>query len=150
MNIARYINKTIEIVQKYLKLVPELSPILNKAAKKGEEDLKKLTVSLQKTFNAGYKDLTEYSLKNLNVIHDFLQNLQDFSVEGKWGKKYKEILKENKEVFEELTLKNVELFRLENFEKLVVSTLLNEYTLFSTLNISNVKELTKTIKNLKI
>jgi len=129
-------------VHKFIKIAPEITPIINKAAKKGDEELKKKTIFLQKAFNFAYKELVDFSLKNLTIIHEFLQKLKDLSIEGKMGKNLKELLKENKEI----TLINLDVFRIENYEKLVVSTLLNEYMLISTLNISNVKEMIKLFK----
>jgi len=151
MNIARYVNKTLEIVQKFLRLVPELLPILNKSAKKGEEDLKKKTIALQKAFNICYKEIIDYSLKNLSVIQDYLQNINDLSSENKWGKKFKEIMKGNKAIYDEIVGKTENGgFKIESTVKMVVWTLLNEYSMFAALNVSNAKEISKTLKNLKI
>lgn len=149
MNISRYLNKTIEIVQKFLRLVSEIMPNLNKATKKGDEELKKKCIVLQKAFNTGYKELLDYSLKNLSIIQDYLQEMQDLSVEGKWGKNIKEIIKANKNISEELSLINGKVFMLETQEKNMISMLLSECKLFSMFNISNVKELSKALKSVK-
>lgn len=148
MNITRYMNKTLEIIQKFLRLIPEIIPIINKTTKKGEEELKKRCIFVQKTFNSTYKELIESTLKNLNLIQDYFQIMHDLN--NDWGKTIKEILKANNLISEGLTLKNHGLFKIENIERLVISTLLTEYTLFSTLQISNTKELIKNIKNFKV
>lgn len=148
MNVTRYMNKTIEIIQKFLRLIPEIIPIINKTTKKGEEELKKRCIFVQKTFNSAYKELIESTLKNLTLIQDYFQIMHDLNNE--WGKTYKEILKDNNLVNEGLSLKNQGVFKIENIERLVLSTLLTEYTLFSTLQISNAKELSKSLKSFKV
>lgn len=144
MNIARYLNKTFETIQKFLKMVPEIIPVINKTTKKGEEGIKKQCILVQKLFNSGYKELVEWSLKSLSLIQDFLQNLDDLCKE--WGKSIKETLK----ITESSKLNDQNLFKTEVIERLVLSTIMMDYTLFSTLNISNIKEISKSLKNFKV
>lgn len=149
MNLARYVNKTLDLVQKVLKQAPEILPILNKAAKKGDEELRKKTSQLLKACNTAFKETLESGLKNLSLIQEFLQILTDLCGEQKWGKLLKEMMRENKTLREEIEGKtdNSALVKIEN---MVVWTLMNEYCMCAALNGSNAKEAAKNLKSLKL
>lgn len=151
ISIARYVAKTMEMVVKFLRNVPELTPILNKAGKKGDDELKKKTVAMTKVFIACFKETMETATKILNHIQDFLENVHDLCSENKWGKRIREIVKVSKSINEEMTQKSESLgFKIESSEKMVIWTIMNERSMFSALNVSNSKELLKTLKNIKI
>ena len=149
MSLARYVNKTLDLVQRALKQASEVLPLLNKASKKGEEELRKKTSQLLKACNALFKEILESGLKNLSLIQDFLQILTDLCGEQNWGKLLKERIRENKTIREEIEGKtdNSALVKIEN---MVVWTLMNEYCMCAALNGSNAKEAAKNLKSLKL